>query len=104
MLCSAHVLIRCQGPPSYQQLGSEAARWTHDSDANRLCPKKRRTPWSGNLSNRHHSHIMLRRGRTGMPFSMMNAVMPFAPLSGCVFAYTITVSATVPFVHLERRG
>jgi hypothetical protein len=35
-----------------------------------------------------------------MPFSMMNAVMPFAPLSGCVLAYTITVSAMVPFVHL----
>ena len=66
-------------------------------------PKKRRTPWSGNLSNRHHSHIMLRRGRTGMPFSMMNAVMPFAPLSGCVFAYTITVSAIVPLVHLETK-
>ena len=57
-------------------------------------------------SIRHEAVGARRRGQlltslTGMPFSTMNAVMPFAPLSGCVFAYTITVSATVPFVHLH---
>jgi hypothetical protein len=33
-----------------------------------------------------------------MPFSMMKAVMPCAPASGWVLAYTIRVEATVPFV------
>ena len=37
---------------------------------------------------------------TFMPFSTMKAVIPRASFSGLVFAYTISVSATVPFVHL----
>jgi len=36
---------------------------------------------------------------TCMPFSMRKAVMPCAPPSACVLAYTTSVSATVPFVH-----
>ena len=37
----------------------------------------------------------------GVPFSTMNAVMPFDPFSGSVFAYTTNVDAMGPFVILD---
>ena len=44
-------------------------------------------------------HAPIAKAHAFMLFSIKNAVMPCAPPSGCVFAYTTSVSAIVPFVH-----
>ena len=61
-------------------------------------------------SSNTSSHVSLPRMPTlsnfcavlnpGVSRSMINAVMPFEPASGAVFAYTTKVDATGPFVIL----